>query len=227
MNGAHDMGGTHGFGPVEPEPDEPVFHADWERRAFALTVAMGATGEWNLDESRFAREDRPPADYLGRTYYEIWLGGLERLLAERGLRYFCTDQSATDEPLAALAPVAAAGETVAYAIDWEAVGWLWSLDGYPSDPLHADFHRKSLRGARPWAIGGDPYETRVEGAGVPILAHEQRHVLRRQLAPRGEQVDVTGRVVGEQGATARVGRHANHLVRCLDVEPGAGCAYGA
>jgi nitrile hydratase len=85
VNGVHDMGGAHGFGPVEPEPDEPVFHADWERRAFALTVAMGFTGEWNLDGARFAREDRPPADYLARTYYEIWLGGLERQLAERGL----------------------------------------------------------------------------------------------------------------------------------------------
>ena len=85
MNGVHDMGGAHGYGPVEPEPDEPVFHADWERRAFAMTIAMGATGEWNLDASRFAREDRPPADYLSRTYYEIWLGGLERLLADRGL----------------------------------------------------------------------------------------------------------------------------------------------
>jgi nitrile hydratase subunit beta len=85
VNGVHDMGGAHGFGPVEPEPDEPVFHADWERRAFGLTIAMGATGEWNLDESRFAREDRPPADYLARTYYEIWLGGLERQLAEGGL----------------------------------------------------------------------------------------------------------------------------------------------
>jgi nitrile hydratase subunit beta len=85
MNGAHDMGGMHGFGAVEPEPDEPVFHADWERRAFALTLAMGFTGEWNLDASRFARERRPPVDYLSRTYYEIWLGGLEALLAERGL----------------------------------------------------------------------------------------------------------------------------------------------
>jgi nitrile hydratase subunit beta len=85
VNGAHDMGGAHGFGPVEPEPDEPVFHADWERRAFALTMAMGATGEWNLDQSRHARENRPPADYLTRTYYEVWLGGLETLLADRGL----------------------------------------------------------------------------------------------------------------------------------------------
>lgn len=85
MNGAHDMGGAHGFGPVVPEADEPAFHADWERRAFALTLAMGATGEWNIDGSRFARENREPGDYLSKTYYEIWLAGLERLLADRGL----------------------------------------------------------------------------------------------------------------------------------------------
>jgi nitrile hydratase len=52
---------------------------------FALTLAMGATGEWNLDGSRFARENRPPDEYLGKSYYEIWLAGLEQLLAERGL----------------------------------------------------------------------------------------------------------------------------------------------
>jgi nitrile hydratase len=85
MNGAHDMGGAHGFGPVEPEPNEPVFHAEWERRAFAITVAMGATGEWNIDMSRFARENRAPADYLAKSYYELWLAGLEALLAERRL----------------------------------------------------------------------------------------------------------------------------------------------
>jgi hypothetical protein len=85
VNGAHDMGGMHGFGAVEPEADEPAFHADWERRAFALTLAMGATGEWNLDASRFARESRRPGDYLSDSYYEIWLAGLERLTAGRGL----------------------------------------------------------------------------------------------------------------------------------------------
>ncbi len=85
MNGAQDMGGVHGFGAVAPEPDEPVFHAEWERRAFALTVAMGATGEWGLDATRFARESVSPADYLSKTYYEIWLAGLERLMVERGL----------------------------------------------------------------------------------------------------------------------------------------------
>src|SRR4051812_41498825 len=85
MNGAHDMGGVHGFGPVEPEPNEPVFHADWEKRAFALTLAMGATRQWNIDASRFARENRPPADYLTKTYYEIWEAGLQQLLIERDL----------------------------------------------------------------------------------------------------------------------------------------------
>jgi nitrile hydratase subunit beta len=85
MDGAHDMGGVKGFGPVEPEANEPVFHADWERRAFALTVAMSRPGGWNIDMSRFARENRPPQDYLSKTYYEIWLAGLETLMVERGL----------------------------------------------------------------------------------------------------------------------------------------------
>ena len=85
MNGPHDLGGAHGFGPVAPEPNEPVFHAEWERRVFALSLAMGATGVWNIDMSRHARERIPPADYLASSYYEIWLKGMERLLVEQGL----------------------------------------------------------------------------------------------------------------------------------------------
>jgi nitrile hydratase subunit beta len=85
MNGGQDLGGMHGFGPLEPEAGEPPFHADWERRIFALTLAMGFTGQWNIDASRHARESLPPAQYLSSSYYEIWLAGLERLLRERGL----------------------------------------------------------------------------------------------------------------------------------------------
>jgi nitrile hydratase beta subunit len=84
MNGAHDMGGTMGFGPVKPEKNEPVFHAPWERRAFAITLAAGA-GRWNIDQSRSAREQMQPGEYLAKTYYEIWIAGLEKLLAERSL----------------------------------------------------------------------------------------------------------------------------------------------
>jgi nitrile hydratase beta subunit len=85
MNGAQDMGGVQGFGPVEPEPNEPVFHADWEKRAFALTLAMGMRGGWNIDQSRFARENRNPGDYLSMSYYKIWFAALETMLKERGL----------------------------------------------------------------------------------------------------------------------------------------------
>jgi nitrile hydratase beta subunit len=85
MNGVHDLGGMHGFGPVEPEPNEPVFHSDWERRVFALNVSAGFLGKWNIDMSRYAREQMPPAEYLATSYYEHWLYGLERLAVEQGL----------------------------------------------------------------------------------------------------------------------------------------------
>ncbi|MGA6943843.1 MAG: nitrile hydratase subunit beta, partial [Pseudolabrys sp.] len=80
MNGAQDMGGKPGFGPVNPEPNEPVFHAEWEKRAFALTLAMGMPGGWNIDMSRFARENRPPGEYLSMTYYQIWFAALEHMI---------------------------------------------------------------------------------------------------------------------------------------------------
>ncbi len=85
MNGVHDMGGLHGFGAVHPDPAEALFHAPWERRALALTLAMGATGQWNIDQSRSARESLPPATYLASSYYRIWILGLERLMLDRGL----------------------------------------------------------------------------------------------------------------------------------------------
>ncbi len=85
MNAAHDLGGAQNFGPVLPEASEPAFHHPWERRVFGMTLAMGATRQWNLDQSRFARESVAPARYLAASYYEIWLEGLTRLLLERGL----------------------------------------------------------------------------------------------------------------------------------------------
>lgn len=103
MDGAHDMGGVPWVGPVRPEPDEPAFHAEWERRAFALTLAMATPGGWNIDMSRFARENRPPADYLSKSYYEIWLAGLERLMQERKLVE--ADEIAAGQVLHPVAPV--------------------------------------------------------------------------------------------------------------------------
>ena len=78
-----DLGGLDGQGRVVPEPEGVPFHAPWERQALALTLAMGATGAWNIDMSRRARETLP--DYRALSYYEIWTKALQRLLVERAL----------------------------------------------------------------------------------------------------------------------------------------------
>lgn len=84
MRGGQDLGGVHVLGSIDREADEPPFHDEWERRCFALTLAMGASGAWNLDKSRHARENRNPAAYMQMSYYEIWLAGLEELLDGAG-----------------------------------------------------------------------------------------------------------------------------------------------
>lgn len=84
MNGAHDLGGMHGFGPV-PDKDDAHPHPEWYDRAMALTVATAAWGRWNIDASRRAREAMHPAKYLTLTYYERWIDALERLMVETDL----------------------------------------------------------------------------------------------------------------------------------------------
>ena len=78
-----DLGGLPGFGPITLEPEGEWFHASWEPRALALTVAMGATGAWNLDMMRSARETLP--NYRKLSYYEIWLFALQNMLEKQGL----------------------------------------------------------------------------------------------------------------------------------------------
>jgi nitrile hydratase len=77
-----DLGGQDGHGAVHPEPEGDLFHAPWEPRVLALTVALGATGLWNIDASRAARETLD--DYRELSYYQIWLAGLEKLLLQSG-----------------------------------------------------------------------------------------------------------------------------------------------
>ncbi len=76
-----------GFGPINPEPEttEPLFHAPWERRALAVSLATGALGHWTTDRSRFTRESLPPAVYYSSSYYEIWIHALINLLNQEGL----------------------------------------------------------------------------------------------------------------------------------------------
>ena len=85
MNGIHDLGGMHGFGAIDSEPNEPVFHEPWEARAFALNFVSAASGYRNVDEFRHARERMEPVAYLGTAYYEHVLEAMERLLIEKGI----------------------------------------------------------------------------------------------------------------------------------------------
>ena len=78
-----DLGGLPGFASVLPEPEGELFHAGWEPRVLALTLAMGATGSWNIDTSRAARETLPAYGEL--SYYQVWLAALEVLMLERQL----------------------------------------------------------------------------------------------------------------------------------------------
>jgi nitrile hydratase subunit beta len=85
MNGAHDLGGKHGFGAVRAEAHEPVFHAKWEARFFGLVNALGSHCTWTLDEDRHACENQTPQSYLTQSYYENWLQAFEKLLVRHSV----------------------------------------------------------------------------------------------------------------------------------------------
>ncbi|MEP2639821.1 nitrile hydratase subunit beta [Roseobacter sp.] len=85
MTRLHDMGGRYGDGPVIPEDESVIFHADWHPRALALTLASAAHGTWNIDVSRHARERLAPLDYARFSYYEKWMAALADLLVETKL----------------------------------------------------------------------------------------------------------------------------------------------
>ncbi len=116
MDGIHDLGGMSGFGEVEAEPDEPVFHEEWEALAFALNVnAIGSLRAYNADEYRHAVERMDPAHYLAASYYERVLTGVATLLVEKGVvtredleararAAFPLARPVADHPMADLAP---------------------------------------------------------------------------------------------------------------------------
>jgi nitrile hydratase len=84
MSRINDVGGMHGFGPIDTEADAGTFHHEWEARVFAVNFLLMKAGVYNLDEFRDAIERMEPARYLDASYYEKWLAAIERLLAEKG-----------------------------------------------------------------------------------------------------------------------------------------------
>jgi nitrile hydratase subunit beta len=132
MNGVHDMGGQQGMGPVQYERDEPVFHARWEGRIYALNRAMRAWRKWSLDTDRHEIELLDPVDYLRMSYYERWLNRLETQVVKYGF--------VTKEELAS--GQAAPGATKSTPALTPATSGSWLSRGIPSsdDPLvHATF----------------------------------------------------------------------------------------
>ena len=122
MNGVHDMGGQHGMGPVQYEKDEPVFHATWEGRVYALTRAMRAWRKWTLDADRHALEMLPPLEYLRMSYYERWLTRLETHVVRYG--FVTTDELHSGKP--------APGSTKATPVFTLATAARWLSRGIPS-----------------------------------------------------------------------------------------------
>ena len=106
MNGIHDLGGMHGFGPVDRDPDEPPFHGRWEAAVVAIMRATRGARVYNIDEFRHAIERMPAARYLASTYFERWLDGILRILDEKGVVTAAEMDARTGALEAPRAPVA-------------------------------------------------------------------------------------------------------------------------
>jgi nitrile hydratase beta subunit len=86
MNGAHDLGGMHGFGAVEADGGD-AFHDAWERRLFGLRIALsrGRGVPPTMDAERHAVEQLAPDVYLRASYFERWLLAGEQIYVRAGL----------------------------------------------------------------------------------------------------------------------------------------------
>jgi len=111
MNGVHDMGGLEGLGELRYEPDEAMFHAPWEGRVHALSLALGAYGKWR--GLRVQIEQIPAAEYLRMSYYERWLAALVERLVESGLVTRAEIEQGRADPTAERAVPALAADAAA------------------------------------------------------------------------------------------------------------------
>ena len=84
VDGVHDVGGMLGFGPVEREPGEAVFHHPWEGRVFGMAAGSMMAGVFGTPSFRHAIERMDAVHYLTSSYFEHWLTGLATLLVETG-----------------------------------------------------------------------------------------------------------------------------------------------
>jgi nitrile hydratase accessory protein len=89
----HEIADMTGSGSLPRSNGELVFHDDWERRAFALAVALCEQGHYPWDQFRqnliasIALQDETPEnpDPNAPGYFEHWLAALEKTLADIGM----------------------------------------------------------------------------------------------------------------------------------------------
>jgi nitrile hydratase subunit beta len=175
-----DLGGQPGHGRVQPEAEGELFHAPWEPRVLALTLAMGATGAWNIDMSRAARETLP--NYRNLSYYEIWFAALQKLLAQRHL--VDPDEAAAGRALQAPRPLARTlmAANVAAAL----------AQGSPTERQATTAARFAVGQAVRLYAGTVPHHTRLPGyvrgkCGVVERVHGAHVFADAHASGRGEQ----------------------------------------
>ncbi len=70
---------------------ELVFHEEWERRAFAIAVALAENGQYKWHQfqqgliAAIAEAERDDPLNPSRDYFESWLAALEEILAAKGI----------------------------------------------------------------------------------------------------------------------------------------------
>lgn len=183
MNGVHDLGGMHGFGPVERHPDSLRFEHDWEPAVVAIQAATRAFA--NIDQFRHAIERMDPVHYLGSTYFEHWLDGCERLAVEAGV----LGEHEVDERCEQLASG-------------------WTPLERPADPVHQasprpDFRRGAATAPR-FPAGTEVRTRNLQPAGHTRLARYAR-------GKRGVVADYHGSYVYANANAHGLGEDPDHL----------------
>ena len=84
MNGVHDLGGMHGFGPLVRDPNEPLFRTAWEEHVHTIGELLMDHRYFTVDAFRYGIERMDPAHYLRAPYFERWLASIELNLIEYG-----------------------------------------------------------------------------------------------------------------------------------------------
>lgn len=176
---------------------EPAEQGRVELMGSAATHAvlpMLATGDMldlQIDSGMRSHQRRFGPGPLGRRGFWLpecaYAPGIELALAEHGIDYFCVDQ--TDHPGGAGVPqpIPTGAGPRAFPIDWEAITWLWSFDGYPSDPAYCEWHSKTMRGVRAWRIGKGPYDPGEAEAAAHRQAGEFCEAIAARLRDAAER----------------------------------------